>query len=228
MMTKIILYGKLAKIYGKEFSFANIHKPSDVVNAMETIHPGFRRYIINQTKEGMNYEIILDGETGTAYGLNEKKSPKIVEIAPSIIGQDPITILIALGAAIAYAGFVMGVTTIVGGILFSLGVGLILAGIAYLLTPIPENEPDEAGIRSGIKNASFLFQNPQNISTQGKPIPIGYGRLRVGSLVVGTTLSNFDLSDDRQNTHYETAKTEALLKIQESFGSSVSNYIRGY
>ena len=78
------------------------------------------------------------------------------------------------------------------------------------------------------KNPSFLFQNPQTISTQGKPIPIGYGRLRVGSLVVGTTLSNFDLSDDRQNTHYETAKTEALLKIQESFGSSVSNYIRGY
>lgn len=230
MKTKIILHGKIAKIYGKEFEFHNINKPTDVIYAMDTMFPGFRKYIINQAKEGLSYEIIVNGLTETAYSMNSTKNIKTVEIAPSIIGKDPITLAIVLGGGLAVAGYVIGIGTLLGGFLFAVGMGLVIAGIQYLTTPIPEDEPEsiENSIRAGIKNSSFLFSSPQNVATQGRPVPIGYGRLRVGSYVVGTTLSNYDLTLDRQNVAYENNLTNALVKIQNAFGSSVSNYIRGY
>ena len=229
MKTKITLHGKLAKIYGKEFSFANIRKPTDVVDALDTKFPGFKKYLVNQSKAGLNYEFITNDDlTETIYSMQDKKNIKEIDIAPAIMGQDAVTLFLAVASAFVYLGAVTFAGTILGGILFAIGVGMIVAGIMYLLTPVPENEPNEQSIRAGIKNASFIFQSPQNSSTQGRPIPIGYGRLRCGSLVVGTTLSNFDLSADRQNVSYETLKSNVLLKIQESFGSSVSNYIRGY
>jgi predicted phage tail protein len=228
MEVKIILHGKLSKLYGKEFYFSNIAKAKDAVYALETKFPGFRKYIVDQAREGLNYEIIVDNKTETAFSMNDTKNIKVVEIAPSIIGKDPVTLGLILGGGLAVAGYYIGITTLVGGILFAIGIGIIIAGINYLMTPIPEREPDEASNRAGVKNSSFLFNSPQNVSTQGRPVPIAYGRLRVGSYVVGTTLSNYNLSQDRQNVAYENIKSNALVKIHNTFGSSVSNHIRGY
>lgn len=228
MRTKIILHGKISKIYGKEFYFSNITKPSSAISAMESRFPGFKKYIVNESREGAHYEIIVNDETQTAYSLNDTKHAKIIEIAPSILGKDPFTLFFVLGGGLVAAGVYFGIGTLVGGLLFGIGLGLIIAGIAYLNTPIPESEPDEQYVNTSIKNASFLFENPQNVSTQGRPCPISYGRLRIGSYVVGTTLSNYNLSEDRQNVSYENIKSEALVKIHNAFSSSISNYIRGY
>ena len=99
----------------------------------------------------------------------------------------------------------------------------------YLLTPIPENEPRENSIRASIRNSSFVFQSPSNSPNQGRPIPIVYGRLRVGSHVVGTTINNFELHDDRQlQRRFVGNNTNALLKLQKSFGGSISQLYRTY
>ena len=76
MKTKIILHGKIAKIYGKEFEFHNINKPTDVIYAMDTMFPGFRKYIVNKAREGLSYEIIVNGETETAFSMNNTKNIK--------------------------------------------------------------------------------------------------------------------------------------------------------
>jgi len=222
--TKIILHGKLAKIYGKEFQFANINKPSDAVLAIDTIFPGFRKHLIRESAGGSHYELICDNDSKTLKDVQEKQRIKIVEIVPCIIGQ--VELIIGGIIGLFKAGAIQSV--FLQQLVVSVSVGLIMAGIMYLLTPIPENEPNEAAISTNIKNNSFLFQTPQNITVQGRPVPIGYGRLRIGSMVVGQNLTNYDLSSDRQNVSYDSLKTEALLKINASFGSSISNYFRGY
>ena len=224
MKTKIILHGKLAKIYGKEFEFANINKPADAVLAIDTLFPGFRKHLIKESSGGSHYELICDNDSKTLKDIEKKQKIKIIEIVPCIVGQ--IELIIAGIIGLVQAGGIQSV--FLQQLVVSISVGLIMAGIMYLLTPIPENEPNEASISTSIKNNSFLFQTPQNAAVQGRPVPIGYGRLRVGSMIVGQNLSNYDLSNDRQNVHYESLKTEALLKINASFGSSISNYFRGY
>ena len=224
MKTKIKLYGKLKKIYGESFEFANIKTPMDVVKAMNTLFPGFRDYVVSEAKAGGHYEIIVDGESKNALELNQK-SPKIqeVQITPCLIGNGVVAITIAIGVVAIGVGIAIGATTALGAFFIALGVGLIIAGIMYLLTPIPENEPQEQNIKASIKNSSFLFQNPKNVSTQGRAIPIIYGRLKVGSYVVGTSVVNYPLHLDLQlQRRFIANRANALLKIQDSFGSSFS------
>jgi predicted phage tail protein len=226
MKTKIILHGKLAKIYGKEFEFANIKKPIDAVIAIETRFPGFRDFIIDSSKKGAHYEIICDNESEDAFSINNKKQKiQQIQIVPCILGSGP-AVFIVLGAIAVGVAVYGGVSAVAAAFFITLGLGLIMAGIMYLLTPIPENEPSSE-ISASVKNSSFMFQSPQNISTQGRSIPICYGKLRVGSYVVGTTISNYNLeSDPSSQNRFKSNRSNSILKIQKSFGSSVSNLYR--
>lgn len=229
--TIIKLHGKLAHEIGSEFEFFNIRKPADALFALETRFPHLRKQILSLSKIGEHYEILVNNQRVVGNELNKNISNiERIDIIPSVMGQffkgALVNFFIGLGIS---AGVATVLATVAVTFAISLAVGLIIAGIAYLLTPIPETEPNEAEISQSIKNASFTFQTPQNSSAQGRPIPIIYGRLRVGSLVVGTTITNYELSQDtQQNVKYDNINTEALLKLQDAFGSSTSAYIRGY
>jgi len=226
MKTKIILHGKLAKIFGKEFEFANIKKPIDAITAIETRFPGFRDFVIDSSKKGAHYEIICDNESEDSFSINNRKQKiQEIQIVPCVLGSDPISLII-IGAIAVGIGAFAGLSVAAAAFFITLGVGLIMAGIMYLLTPIPENEPSSE-ISTSVKNSSFMFQSPQNISTQGRSIPICYGKLRVGSYVVGTTISNYNLeSDPSAQNRFKSNRSNSILKIQKSFGSSVSNLYR--
>ena len=146
---------------------------------------------------------------------------------PCILGYGPLVLILGVIAVGVGVAGIYGVA--VSAFLIALGVGLIIAGIMYLLTPIPENEPNEQNIRASIRNSSFVFQNPSNSSSQGRAIPIVYGRLRVGSHVIGTTISNFELHQDTQlQRRFASNNANALLKLQKSFGASISQLYRTY
>ena len=228
MITKIKLHGKLGKIYGKSFEFQNINKPMDVIKAMDSIIPGFKKHVINEAKVGGHYEIIVNGASKNGLQLETKdKNIKEVEIVPCILGYGPLVLILGVIAVGVGVAGIYGVA--VSAFLIALGVGLIIAGIMYLLTPIPENEPNEQNIRASIRNSSFVFQNPSNSSSQGRAIPIVYGRLRVGSHVIGTTISNFELHQDTQlQRRFASNNANALLKLQKSFGASISQLYRTY
>jgi predicted phage tail protein len=228
MKTKIILHGKLRKLYGESFEFANIKKPIDAVQALDVIFPGFRKSVINEAKEGGHYEIIANGESQSCLELTQnKKRIEQIDITPCLVGSGPGGFIAILGAFAVGIGVYGGLSVAVSAFFIALGVGLIIAGIMYLMTPIPENEPNEQNIRASVRNSSFLFQNPQNTTTQGRPVPIVYGKLRVGSHVIGTTITNFSLHEDSQlQRRFKSNRTNALLKIQKAFGSSISELYR--
>lgn len=228
MKTKINLHGKLRKLYGKSFEFANIKKPIDAIKALDAIFPGFRKNIVDEAKIGGHYEIMTDGKSQNCLELTQdQKIIKEINIVPCLIGNGVGAIVLAIGAIAIGVGIWVGATTALGAFFIALGVGLIIAGIMYLLTPIPENEPNEQSIRASVKNSSFIFQNPKNVSTQGRAIPVVYGRLRVGSYVVGTTVTNFELHLDSQlQRRFQSNRTNALLKIQKAFGNSITELYR--
>ena len=229
MKTKIRLHGKLKKLYGEFFEFANIRRPIDAIQALDAIFPGFKKDVIDEAKAGGHYEIMTNGETKSAFELTKsQKKIEQVDIVPCLLGHAGVFV-ITLGVLAIGVGISIGVTTALGAFFIALGVGLIIAGIMYLLTPIPENEPNEKSITSSIKNSSFIFQNPKNVSTQGRAIPIIYGRLRIGSYVIGTSVTNFELHLDSQlQRRFVGNRTNALLKVQNSFGNSISELYRTF
>jgi predicted phage tail protein len=93
----------------------------------------------------------------------------------------------AAGTA-AGAGVVVGsaAATAAGTALSAIGAGLVLQGIAGIISPQPDLGLERG--REAAKLESFVFNNVVNTSKQGLPVPIAYGRVFVGSAVLSSGL----------------------------------------
>jgi predicted phage tail protein len=99
-----------------------------------------------------------------------------------------------------------GVATAVGGI----GAGLLLTGTAQLLSPALTDQngtfgtstPSRTRARSSFlpesnetadNRSSYIFNGPVNLTAQGNPVPLCYGRMIIGSVVISAGLSVEDI-----------------------------------
>lgn len=109
-----------------------------------------------------------------------------------------------LGATGTIAG-TAGVATAIGYV----GAAMVLGGTAQLLSPALTTGPRSFGASSGRaparesfsprnnepadNRASYIFNGAVNLTAQGNPVPICYGRMRIGSVVVSAGLSTEDI-----------------------------------
>ena len=72
----------------------------------------------------------------------------------------------------------------------NLGLALALGGIATMITPVPQ-QPEAPGEGQG----GFGFSGMQNTSQEGIPVPVVYGEMIVGSVVLSTRLITNKIDD---------------------------------
>lgn len=77
------------------------------------------------------------------------------------------------------------------GYLTSLGIGLALGGIVGLLTPVAKVTNSDYNAN---QLASNIFQGQQNVTTQGVPVPLVFGRFLCGSVVISAGIEAEDVS----------------------------------
>ena len=66
----------------------------------------------------------------------------------------------------------------------NIGIGLALTGVAGLLSPtVPTPETDND------PRNNFSFSGVQNVGREGVPVPVAYGEVIVGSVVVSASLN---------------------------------------
>jgi len=94
----------------------------------------------------------------------------------------------SVAAGSLFAGFAAGSGFALGsGVLFSLGLGLVLTGVSQLLTPQPrlQNSNSESERRD-----SFLFDRAAESTTQGQPVPVVYGKyLAASPLIISSSIT---------------------------------------
>ena len=105
----------------------------------------------------------------------------IVHISPRVAGAGKFGTFI-VGAVLTAVGTYFGIAP-----LAQLGVGLMIGGVAQMLTKQPSFNQDYKGIED---SKSSYFTNLQNIVGQGKQIQRVYGDIRVGSVVVSESVSS--------------------------------------
>ena len=106
------------------------------------------------------------------------------------------------GAAVGVGFLTAGASSAIGFI----GASLILSGTAQLLSPQPADLPGLTGATGGRRNSfdpvnndpadnrsSYIYNGAVNLTAQGNPVPICYGRMRVGSVVVSAGVSTTDI-----------------------------------
>jgi len=211
----IHLHGALKEQFGGPFKF-DVASPAEAVRACIHQLKGFRQAIQQgeyQVIRGDRQQgFALEPETLTlAFGRCRDLHLVPVVSGAGGGGRSGGVIKTIIGvtlAAVAIAGAaftggmslgLLGVSATIGtagaaatawGAVASLGVALTFTGVSQMLSAPPEVRPidyesrDEANSRP-----SFLFNGPVNSSEQGLPIPLVYGRMRVGSIVVSSGLS---------------------------------------
>lgn len=193
-MVNVRFYGSL-KQFGSEFRL-DCKTPAEVIHALTSQIPKLRQFIqqgLFTVRVGRDY---FDNRY-LEKGLSQKlKDDAIVHFTPTLKGSKRgglfgvITgvALIAGALALGPLGFsVIGANAawMVGG----LGASLLLGGVAQMLTKMPSMSTD----KDADKKQSTSFSNLSNMAAQGRPMPLAYGRIRVGSLIISQGVETMDI-----------------------------------
>lgn len=181
-MRDVILAGTLGREYGRRHRLA-VSTPAEAVRAMEANHPGFGRRVLQLGESGVGYAVFNGRAPADESALSISGNGKII-IAPIINGGKNPLLQIVTGAALIAASFIPGLNVIVASALFSFGVSLTLGGVVQLLTPtLKPSAPEED------RRPNNVFDGPVNTTAQGQCVPVGYGRMIVGSAVISAGIS---------------------------------------
>ena len=199
MMRKIKLYGELAEFVGhKEFEVQVDSLPKAVsflVNNFPQVesymNPKYYQvkignYAIDESeiyhpigKEDIHFVPVISGARG--FGR--------IMFGAALIGLAFATGGISLTFAqvpLANAGAITGITgTFLGKAIAGIGASLVLSGVSDLLFPLP---PTPEFSSEEDPRLSFSFSGTQNTARAGTPVPIVYGEIMTGSVVVSTSL----------------------------------------
>jgi predicted phage tail protein len=187
-MTSIFLHGKLGQEFGQKFKFS-ICKPKDVFQAIETIKENFNKRIIELAKLGLQYSIVVDGQyISSEKELERRGRFSQIDIVPVIFGSG--VAALAVGAVALLGASVT--TGLVSSFLLAVAFSAISIGIQALMAKPPSyNTPQGSVSTTSSASKSFMFSNRENVAFQGSPVPLGYGRIRVGSAIIQENVKSY-------------------------------------
>ncbi|WP_151961762.1 tail assembly protein [Acinetobacter bereziniae] len=182
MLKTIKLYGVLGKKFGKEFKLA-VESTREAVVALSVQVPGFEQFMLNAHEQGLAFAIFQDDENISEDQIDFETGAKVIKIVPKVMGAggNGGVLQLVLGAVLIVAGFwTGGVTSNLGVALIGAGSGMVVGGIAQMLTPKADaQDQNQDGNR-----ANKSFGGAVTTIAQGNPVPILYGQREVGGFIV--------------------------------------------
>lgn len=198
----IKLSGFLGKKFGRVHRLA-VDSPAEAIRALSVIKAGFREFLENSHKNGVAYRFLVGKEALERSELKESIHMRhgmdtTFELVPIINGAKSSLGQVLFGAVLMvfawYAMPAMGFAAVgaagaASNVVFSIGMSLALGGVAQMLAPKVKAENKEA-----VENKpSYMMNGAINTIAQGNPVPILYGRMRVGSQVVSAGITSNDI-----------------------------------
>jgi len=211
-MTKVHVYGLLGKEFGEEFDFS-ISAPKDVVAAIDANQEGFVKRIAELAKDGAHYTLIADDQIiGSVDDFVGKRKIKEVFFIPTIFGAGAIGAIVVGVVALGASYYATGV---LAAVLVAVAFAAISYGVTSLLAKPPSSNIPGATGTTNATSKSFLFGNRENITAQGNPVPLGYGRLRIGSAVIQHSIKNYpnSISTFDEFTNQATQEGQASMAV---------------
>lgn len=194
-MKTIILLGELGKRYGRRH-LLDVKSPAEAVRALCANFKDFAAFVSASSERNVGYRVLNMRDDVAEDELHNPASKRIT-IAPVVAGAGGSIGKILVGAALIASAFLvpgLGATVLFGTttlatVAFSVGVSLALGGVAQMLAPQPKApEPSET------TPPSYVFDGAVNTTAQGQPVPVGYGRMIVGSAVISAGVSVEDIA----------------------------------
>lgn len=186
-MKTIKLLGELGKNFGKEFKL-DVKTPIEAFRALCVNFPSLEKHLIESEKRGVGYRIIVGTQDQKLEELTNPSGKQTIKIVPVLMGAGGNgSLQIILGVAIIALmwwnpmGWAAGGSMIAAG--YAMGASLVIGGTVQMLTPM-QNQSSQDLNNSPDNKPSYTFNGAVNTSAQGYPVPVGYGRMIVGSAVI--------------------------------------------
>ncbi|HAF1587818.1 TPA: tail assembly protein [Salmonella enterica] len=218
-MARVCLYGDLQR-FGKRFSLS-IKTAAEGVYALAMQIPGFRQ----RMSEGW-YQVRIAGEDVSADNLTARlheplPTGAVIHIVPRMEGAKSGWTGILAGAALIAASFIPGLNVAVwagaaatwSSLAFSLGVSMMLGGVAQMLAPQPK-APSMHNADNGKQNT--YFSSLDNMVAQGNPLPVAYGEIMTGSRRISQELSTRDESSPDKIVQFGHHHGSAVIRMTEA------------
>lgn len=185
MLREIRVYGQLAEFLGQRVFHAVVSSAAEAIRFLCANFPQLEAHMAER-----HYRVSTGRHQISLDELHNPSGQATIRIAPVVGGAGGAWGRIAIGAALIAASFFTGGATIglgassiaVSSVVFGVGASLALGGIAQLLTPTPRLATGENSDADPRK--SYSFSGVQNTSRQGVPIPVIYGEVLTGSIVI--------------------------------------------
>lgn len=192
-MKKLILHGILKKLACGELN-VKAGNLKDILRCVSVNFPKLGVKLKKLTHITDNILIVVDNEIVDSKDIDSKiRDASVIELVPIIAFSGIFTAitaaLIKAGLAVAAAKTIAFIATVVLVSAISFGISFL---ISKLLTP---KDPKQ------VKTSSFILGAKGNVAARNTPIPLGYGKLRVGSYIV----SSFGIEFDKSNKSPQAA-----------------------
>jgi len=206
MLSKIKVYGRLARFLGERSFEAEISTPLHAFKFLLANFPHLERHMMEQ-----NYCVKVGKDEIDETELFNPIGQQEIKIVPVATGSRGVTRVLAgvalIGLAVATGGtsvafgaggglgfgLTAGTTATFGTVALAaagnLGIYLALSGAAQMLTPVPQ----PPGVSEDPQSQNFSFSGVQNTSRAGTAIPVIYGEIFAGSLVVSAGIDTVQI-----------------------------------
>ena len=187
-LRKLTVYGRLRQFLGQSHFDIAVNNPRQAFAFLIANFPEVENHMTNQLYKVKMGDLEI---TEDLLNLEGKGDIKIIPIAVGAKG-------VALGALGVFGGGAVAATafgaTAIGGIVASgltaVGTSMLIDGVTSIIAPTPKvpnfNAADSLSDNDPNVQANFGFNSITNTTRAGVPVPIIYGQVFTGSIVISS------------------------------------------
>ncbi|QWZ92393.1 tail assembly protein [Enterobacter cloacae] len=174
--------GYISKLFGKIHQRV-IRDTREAVRALNATIPGFEKYLNSSKSRGLTYAVYVGERNIGEQDLNFPNVGREIRIVPVVIGSKKAGLVqTILGAVLVIASIWMpGLSIAASNMMFAAGASMTLGGVVQMLSP---QATGLASKQSSDNQASYAFGGVTNTAAQGYPVPLLYGKRRIGGAII--------------------------------------------
>lgn len=182
VMSRIELGSVLGKTFGK-VHYRLISRVSEAGVALAKTIPGFEQFMISSQRRGLTYSVFKGKKNIGVDDLGFPITGEVIRIVPVIIGSKKAGLIqTILGSVLVIASIWMpGLSIAASNMMFAAGASITLGGVVQMLSP---QATGLASKQSSDNRASYAFGGVTNTAAQGYPVPLLYGKRRIGGAII--------------------------------------------
>lgn len=190
ILREVRLYGHLGKRFGRIHHLA-VETTAEAVRALCVVIEGFERYVLQHSAPG--YRVWAGranlGADDLAQPVGTREVIRIVPVVEAAkrrgLGQT------IVGAVLIVAGMVMTAYGVPGGAqVTQAGIAMVIGGVIQMLSP----QRGADGTEQDKNGPSYSFNGAVNVDAEGGCVPVLYGEMIVGSVVISGGIRTADIA----------------------------------